>query len=92
MYLGADSLAVLLWLIGGLVLMLLEFLLPGGIAFFLGLGATFIALLLFLGLIASPLHAFMAWLVSCGILLVGLQGLLRQFRLSTVDHTDTEPS
>ena len=82
--------AVFVWFIGGIVLMLLELLLPGGVAFFLGLGAMFIALLLFLGIISSPWYAFMAWLLGSLVLLVGLQGVLRRFRLSTVEQSNTD--
>ena len=90
MQLVIDNLAVLVWLFGGIVLMLLELILPGGVAFFLGLGATLIALLLFLGIISSPLTAFMVWLVGSLILIVGLQGVMRRFRLSTVEQSNTD--
>jgi membrane-bound ClpP family serine protease len=46
------------WLIGGAVLMLLELVVPGGIVFFLGLGAMLVALFVQLGLLDGWMQAF----------------------------------
>ena len=42
-----------LWLVGGIVLMLLELLVPGGIVFFLGFSAALVGLLFLLGVMHS---------------------------------------
>lgn len=79
-----------LWLIGGVVLMLLEFLLPGGIVFFLGLGATVVSLLLFTGLIEGWLQAFTAWFVGSLLLLFGLRGLVQKLIPAEVERGKTD--
>ncbi len=84
-----DLSSITIWLVGGIVLMLLELFLPGGVAFFLGLGATSVALLLFLGLIDSPRQAFTAWFIGSLALLFGLRGAVQWFRLSTVEKSST---
>lgn len=68
----------MIWLISGAVLMLLEFIVPGGIAFFLGLGAVLVALLLQLGLIDGWLQAFTTWFIGSLALLFGLRGVVQK--------------
>lgn len=68
----------LIWFIGGVVLMVLELLLPGGIVFFLGLGATVVSLLLYTGLIDGWLQAFTAWFIGSMVLLFGMRGVVQK--------------
>jgi membrane protein implicated in regulation of membrane protease activity len=49
-----------LWLLGGIILLASELLLPGLVAMFLGLGALVVALLRWLGLIDSLAYSFTA--------------------------------
>lgn len=60
---------------GGLLLMLLELLLPGGVALFLGFSGITVGVLRFLGLLSSTGGSIAAWL----ILSVGLTIAIRPF-------------
>jgi membrane protein implicated in regulation of membrane protease activity len=80
----------MIWFIGGVVLMLLEFIIPGGIVFFLGLGATLVALLLHLGLIDGWLQAFTIWFVGSLALLFGLRGVVQKILPAQVEKSRTD--
>lgn len=75
-----------LWFIGGALLMLLEFIVPGGIIFFLGLGATLVSLLLYAGIIDGWLQAFTAWFIGSLALLFGLRSVVQKIMPAEV-HT-----
>lgn len=78
------------WFIGGIALMLLEFLLPGGIVFFLGLGATLVSLLLYVDLIDGWIQAFTAWFVGSLLLLFGLRGVVQKLIPAQVEQGRTD--
>lgn len=80
----------LIWFIGGVVLMLLEFVLPGGIVFFLGLGAIVVALLLYLGLLGGLLQAFTTWFIGSLALLFGLRGVVQKIIPAQVERGRTD--
>ena len=80
----------LAWFIGGVVLMLLEFVVPGGIVFFLGLGATLIALLVHVGIIEGWVDAFTVWFMLSLALLFGLRGVVQKFVPAEVDKANTD--
>lgn len=80
----------MIWFIGGIVLMVLEFLLPGGIVFFLGLGATLVSLLLYTGLIEGWLQAFTTWFIGSLALLFGLRGVVQKIIPAQVDIGKTD--
>lgn len=79
-----------IWLMGGALLMLLEFLLPGGIVFFLGLSATLVALLLYVGVIDGWLSAFTVWFIGSLVLLFGLRGVVQKIIPAEVDRGKTD--
>ncbi|WP_049722198.1 NfeD family protein [Gilvimarinus polysaccharolyticus] len=79
-----------LWFIAGIVLMVLEILLPGGIVFFLGLGASLVALLLFTGFIDGWIQAFTAWFVGSLLLLFGLRGVVQKLIPAQVERGGTD--
>ncbi len=79
-----------LWFIGGVLLMLLEFIIPGGIIFFLGLGATGVALLLYTGVIEGWLQAFTAWFIGSLALLFGLRGLVQKLLPAHIERGKTD--
>jgi len=68
---------ILTWLFvaGGLILMLLELFLPGGVALILGISGLGVGLLRFLGLLSDPGTALAVWLLSS----VGLTLAIRPF-------------
>lgn len=80
----------LLWFIGGVALMLLEFIVPGGIVFFLGLGATLVSVLLYAGLIDGWLQAFTTWFIGSLALLFGLRGVVQKIVPAEVEKGKTD--
>lgn len=67
------------FVIGGLALMLLETIVPGGIAFFLGVGGLLVGGLRALGLLIDPLTALVTWVfVSTGFT-IALRPLMLRF-------------
>lgn len=79
----------LIWFIGGAVLMVLEFVLPGGIIFFLGLSATLVSLLLYTGVIEGWLQAFTTWFIGSLALVFGLRGVVQKIVPAQVDRGST---
>lgn len=66
-----PTLVTWLFVFGGLALMLLETLIPGGVAGFLGLGGLVVAGLRAIGLLADPLTAVITWVfLSTGLTIV----------------------
>ncbi len=60
-----------IFFVGGLLLMILETVLPGGVAFFLGAGGLVIAALRAMGLLIDPLTAMLTWVfLSTGLTIV----------------------
>lgn len=59
--------------LGGLLLMLLETILPGGVAFFLGAGGLVIAGLRTLGLLVDPMTALLTWIFLSTALTIALR-------------------
>ena len=85
-----DDQLFMIWLIGGIVLMILEFLLPGGIVFFLGLSATLVSLLLYVELIDGWLQAFTTWFIGSLALVFGLRGLVQKLIPAQVEKGNTD--
>ncbi len=65
--------------VGGLLLMLLETLIPGGVAGFLGIGGVVIAALRAMGLVVDPLTAIVTWIFLSAGLTIALRPLLLRF-------------
>lgn len=78
------------WVIGGVLLMLLELVVPGGIVFFLGLGAVLVALLLQAGLIDGWMEAFTTWFISSLALIFGLRGIVHKMIPAETEHGKTD--
>lgn len=72
---------VLTWafVIGGLALMLLETIVPGGIAFFLGVGGVLVAGLRAIGLLANPITALVSWIFLSTGLTIALRPIMLRF-------------
>lgn len=79
-----------LWLIGGIILMLLELIVPGGIVFFLGFSAACVGLLFVLGVMHSPVTAFIAWFISSLVLLIGFRGIMQRFAPATLEKSNVD--
>lgn len=59
-----------IFLIGGILLMATEWLIPSGMAVILGFSGIVIALIRFLGLLGDPITATMAWVIISALLAV----------------------
>src|SRR5690625_1060447 len=70
----ADTLTWI-FLAGGSILMVLELMLPGGLAFFLGFSGVIVGILRWLGIVSDPGISVTAWL----LLAVGLSVAIRTF-------------
>lgn len=64
-----------LFLVGGIILMILETVLPSGVALFLGFSGLTVGIIRWLGFLSSPLSAIFVWLT----LTVTLTMLIRPF-------------
>ena len=64
---------------GGLALMLLETIVPGGIAFFLGIGGIVVGGLRAVGLLLDPLTAVITWIFLSSGLTIALRPLVLRF-------------
>jgi len=69
-----------IFFVGGLLMLLLEVFVPGGVALFLGLGGVVVAVLRFVGLLTDPLTAIVAWATLSAGLTIALRPIaLRYF-------------
>ena len=69
----------LIWIICGVVMMLLELLVPGGIIIFLGLAAVVVGTLLYFGWITSLFTSFTSWFLISIIFLLFLRALFSKY-------------
>ena len=67
------------WLILGVVLILLELVLPGAVVVFVGFGALMVALALYLGMVAGWTSAFTLWFISSPLLIIILRSFLQRY-------------
>jgi membrane protein implicated in regulation of membrane protease activity len=79
-----------LWLLGGIIILASELLLPGLVAMFLGLGAMVVALLRWLDLIDSLAYSFTAWFVSSLAFIIFLRSTLQRCVPSETSFTPLE--
>lgn len=68
-----------IFIIGGIVLMILETFLPGGVAFFLGISGLGVGLLRYLGLLSDPFVATFAWLFSSVALTIAIRPFIGKY-------------
>jgi len=61
------------WIIAGIILLVLELIVPGMVLVFLGAGALLVALFIWLGVIDSWVAAITTWFISSLVLLGGLR-------------------
>ena len=66
------------WLAAGVVLIVLEFVIPGGVIVFLGIAALLVCLLIWAGFVDGHMAAFTAWFILSLLLLVSLRGLVQR--------------
>jgi inner membrane protein len=64
---------------GGIILMILETLLPGGVAFFLGISGLGVGVLRYLGFLSDPFVAIFAWLFSSVALTIVIRPFIKKY-------------
>lgn len=64
------------WLVAGVLLMLAEIVIPGGVVFFLGLASVLVALTIWLGIVSTWTGALMTFMLASMALIIALRGLL----------------
>lgn len=80
----------LIWLIGGSLLVLLEFFIPGLVVIFLGGGALATSGLLYLGYIRDPWLAVTCFTLSSVLMLVTLRKMVLRFYPSDTEKVETD--
>lgn len=68
-----------IFLIGGIVLMLLELLVPGGVTFLLGLSGLSVGILRYFGFLEDPFTATFAWLLSSMALTILIRPFIKKY-------------
>ncbi len=68
-----------IFLIGGIILMVLEAALPSGMAFILGFSGLLIGALRFLGMLSDPTTATLAWFITSLVLTVGALPFIKKY-------------
>ena len=74
-----PSLITWIFFVGGMLLMLLETILPGGVAFFLGAGGLVIAALRAIGLLVDPVTAVLTWVFLSTALTIALRPIAMRY-------------
>ena len=67
------------FLIGGIVLMLLEALIPGGVTFVLGFSGLAVGILRYLGFLEDPFTATFTWLLSSMALTILIRPFIKKY-------------
>lgn len=67
------------WLIASVVLIVLEFLIPGGVVVFLGLAGLLVFTLLKLGIIDGLYLSLIVWFISSIVMLLGLRSFFMKY-------------
>ncbi len=67
------------WIIFGIILIVLELVLPGAVVVFLGFGALIVALAVYLGLVEGWISAFTLWFISSLLLIIALRSVLQRY-------------
>lgn len=74
----AETLTMI-FLIGGVVLMIIETLIPGGVSFFLGVSGIIVGALRWLGIMEGPATSIITWLFTSVALILAMRPLLMKY-------------
>ena len=80
----------LYWLVSGIVLIILELVVPGAILMFLGSGALVVALLLWTGVLSHWMGAFTAWFVVSLALILVFRSMVQRISGGKSDRQSTD--
>ncbi len=68
-----------IWIGGGVLLVLLEFAIPGLVVIFFGVGAILTGVLVAFGLLDTLTSQFMMWILASAVLFFGLRGQIQRW-------------
>jgi len=74
-----GELITTIFLVGGIVLMIIETLVPGGVSFFLGLSGIIVSALRWFGILESPMGSVITWLFTSVALILAIRPLLMKY-------------
>jgi membrane protein implicated in regulation of membrane protease activity len=74
----AETLTTIFF-VGGLVLMIIETLIPGGVSFFLGISGLFVGALRWFGILEDPATSVITWLFTSVALILVMRPLLMKY-------------
>ena len=74
----AETLTMIFF-IGGIVLMIIETLIPGGVSFFLGVSGLFVGALRWFGILEDPATSIITWLFTSVALILAMRPLLMKY-------------
>lgn len=78
------------WIIAALVLMVAEFIVPGGIIFFLGAGCLVVAAALWLGLVTTWVNTLTLFFIASLALIISLRSFFTRFAGGDYSQANTE--
>ncbi|GLP95893.1 NfeD family protein [Paraferrimonas sedimenticola] len=78
------------WVVAGILMMLAELLIPGGVVFFLGLSALLVGGMIGLGLITSWTIAFTLWFILSIVLTLSLRQMVQKHFGGDISHQNTD--
>ncbi|GLS83451.1 NfeD family protein [Paraferrimonas haliotis] len=78
------------WVVVGILMMLAELIIPGGVIFFLGLSALLVGGLIGLGLISSWVIAVTVWFILSIVLTLSLRQLVQKHFGGDISHQNTD--
>ena len=78
------------WIVAGVVLIVLELIVPGMVLVFLGAGALLVALLVWLGLVQTWVASITTWFIASLVLLLVLRGFLQRFISGDAETQSTD--
>ncbi|WP_440999215.1 NfeD family protein [Fodinibius sp. SL11] len=74
----AETLTTIFF-IGGIILMIIETLIPGGVSFFLGVSGIFVGALRWFGILEDPATSVITWLFTSVALILAMRPLLMKY-------------
>jgi membrane protein implicated in regulation of membrane protease activity len=78
------------WIVAGVVLIILELVVPGAVLIFLGVGALLVALLIWLGMVQTLVSSITAWFIASLVLLLVLRSFFQRFVSGDAEKQSTD--
>ncbi len=79
-----------IWLIAGIILLLSEFIVPGLVVAFFGVGAIIVALCRWIGIIESWQMSFLTWISTSSVLVFTLRNVIKKLYPSDTSYQSIE--